>query len=62
MMIRMIEYLTGQAGSNLEIMARSAVREGISARGNVLGSVIVTLLPLGILAAGLIVLIRRKNL
>ena len=62
LILRMAEYLTGQSGSNLEIPAHSAVRPGLSARGNGMGSLIVTVLPLGILAAALAVLIRRKNM
>lgn len=59
--IRMMEYLTGVNGSNLEILARNAVRPGISARGNGIGSLIVTILPLTVMLAAAIVLIRRRN-
>ena len=61
LIIRMTEYLTGQSGSNLEIMARNAVRQALSARSNGPGSVIVTAMPLAVLMAAAIVLIRRKN-
>ena len=60
LIIRMTEYLTGQSGSNLD-MARNAVRQALSARSNGAGSVIVTAMPLAVLMAAAIVLIRRKN-
>ena len=62
LVIRMAEYLTGQGSSNLDIMARNAVRPALSPRGNGLGSVIVTALPLAVLMIGAFVLIRRKNM
>ena len=62
LMIRMVEYLTGESNTNLEIMARNALRPGISARGNGLGSLMVTVLPLSVLLVALVVLIRRRNL
>ena len=61
LMIRMAEYLTNQPGSNLDIMARSAVRPGLSARGNGAGSVLITVLPMAVLLAAMIVLGRRRN-
>ena len=61
LVIRMAEYLTGQGSSNLEIMARNAVRPGLSARGNGMGSLIVTIMPVAVLMIALIVLIPRKN-
>ena len=60
--IRMIEYLTGQGSSNLDIMARNAVRPGISAAGNGAGSVVVAFMPMAVLLAALIVLVRRRNM
>ncbi|MBQ9251858.1 MAG: Gldg family protein [Clostridia bacterium] len=62
LMIRMVEYLLGESNTNLEIMARNALRPGISARGNGLGSLMVTVLPLSVLLVALVVLIRRRNL
>jgi len=62
LVIRMIEYLTGQQISNLNIMAKSAVRPGLSPRGNGLGSVIVAALPLSVLLFSLAAYIRRRNL
>ena len=61
LILRMTEHLTGQSGSNLEIMGKSAVRPALSARGNGMGSVIVTVMPLAVLMAAAIVLLRRKN-
>ncbi len=61
LVIRMTEYLTGQAGSSLDIMARSAIRPGLSARGNGMGSLIVTAMPLAVLLSAVITLIRRRN-
>lgn len=61
LMIRMMEYLTNQPGSNLDIMAKNAIRPGLSAKGNGLGSVVISILPLSILLAALIVLGRRRN-
>ena len=61
LLIRMTEYLLGQSSSNLDIMARSAVRPGLSARGNGMGALIVTAMPLCVLLAALIVLIRRRS-
>ena len=61
LIIRMLEYLTGQVRSNLNILARSALRPSLSARSNMIGSVIVTLTPLLVLLAGILVLIKRRN-
>ena len=61
LILRMTEYLTGQSGSNPEIMAKSAMRPALSARSNSMGSVIVTAMPLAVLMTAAIVLIRRKN-
>ena len=61
LIIRIAEYLTGQSGANLEIMARSAVRPSLSARGNGMGSLIVAVMPMAVLLAAALVLIRRKN-
>ena len=61
LIIRMAEYLTGQQSSNLDIMARNAVRPALSARSNGMGSVIVAALPLAVLLAAVGVLVRRRN-
>ena len=61
LIIRMMEYLTGQSGINLNIMARNAVRPALSARGNGMGSLIVTAMPLAVLLAAVIVLMKRRN-
>jgi hypothetical protein len=57
----MTDYLAGYSGTSLNISARKAVRPGLSARGNGLGSLIVAILPLTVLLAALIELIRRKS-
>ena len=61
LIIRMAEYLTEQQSSNLDIMARNAVRPALSARSNGMGSVIVAALPLAVLLAAVGVLVRRRN-
>ncbi len=62
LIIRVAEYLTGQSRTILDIEARSALRPALSARSNGLGSLIVTIMPLGVLLAAAVVLWRRKNL
>ncbi len=62
LMIRVAEFLTGQQGSNLEIMARSAIRPGLSVRSNGMGSMLVTALPLAVVLAAAVVLFRRRNM
>lgn len=61
LIIRMAEYLAGETGSNLDILARNAVRPALSPRGNNLGSLVVAALPLTVLLAAVIVLVQRKN-
>ena len=61
LILRMTDYLAGYSGTSLNISARTAVRPGLSARGNGLGSLIVAILPLTVLLAALIELIRRKS-
>lgn len=58
--IRVMEYLVDSAASNLHIMARSAVRPGLSADALTLGSVLLVLLPLSVLAAALFILYPRR--
>lgn len=60
-LIRMVEYLTGQQATSLNIMARDAVRPGLSAKGNGAGSLIVTVMPLGVMLLAVIELMKRKN-
>ncbi len=59
--IRMIEFLLDAESSNLEIMAKNALRPALSARGNSMGSLIVTALPLAVLLLALLVLLPRRN-
>ena len=58
--IRVMEYLVDSAASNLGIMARAAVRPGLSADALTLGSLLLVALPLAVLAAALIILYPRR--
>ena len=60
--IRTLEYLLGSSASNLSIMTRSAVRPALSAEALTLGSVLLVMLPLGVLAAALLILYPRRHL
>ena len=59
--IRTMEYLVDSAASNLHIMARSAVRPGLSADALTLGSLLLVALPLSVLGAALIILYPRRH-
>ncbi len=59
--IRTMEYLVDSAASNLNIMARSAVRPALSANALNLGSAILAALPLSVLAAAIFILYPRRN-
>lgn len=61
LVMRMVEYLTGQQSAQMDIAARNAVRPALSARSNGVGAVLVTAMPLAVLLAALIVLMRRRN-
>ena len=58
--IRTMEYLVDSAASNLGIMARAAVRPGLSADALTLGSLLLVALPLAVLAAALLILYPRR--
>ena len=58
--IRTMEYLVDSATSNLSIMARAAVRPGLSADALTLGSMLLVALPLSVLGAALIILYPRR--
>ncbi len=60
--IRTMEYLVDSAASNLDIMARSAVRPALSANALTLGSVLLVALPLSVLAAAFLILYPRRHL
>ncbi len=60
--IRTMEYLVDSAASNLHIMARAAVRPGLSADALTLGSLLLVALPLMVAAAALVVLYPRRRL
>ena len=59
--LRVMEYLTDSAASNLHIMARTAVRPGLSADALTLGSLLLVALPLTVLGAALIILYPRRH-
>ncbi|MGN1369263.1 MAG: Gldg family protein [Aristaeellaceae bacterium] len=60
--IRTMEYLVDSAASNLHIMARTAVRPGLSADALTLGSLLLVALPLAVLGAALFILSPRRHL
>lgn len=60
--IRTAEYLLDAEPADLGIMARTAVRPQLAPTSVTLGSVLLAALPLGILAAALIVLLPRRHL
>lgn len=60
--IRTMEYLVDSAASNLHIMARTAVRPGLSADALTLGSLLLVALPLAVLGAALFTLYPRRHL
>lgn len=60
--IRTMEYLVDASASNLGIMARTAVRPGLSADALSLGSMMLVALPLLVLAAALLILYPRRHL
>ena len=59
--IRVMEYLVDSAASNLHIMARTAVRPGLSADALTLGSTLLVALPLAVLGAALMILYPRRH-
>ncbi len=61
LIIRMIEFLLNTEGAGLQIEARDAIRPGLSARGNGMGSLMVTVLPLGVLLCAALVLWPRRR-
>ncbi len=61
LILRMTEYLTGQAKSDLDITPRNAVRPALSPRGNTAGAVAVTALPMSVFLIALAVLLKRRN-
>ena len=60
--IRTMEYLVDSAASDLNIMARSAVRPSLSAEALTLGSMLLAALPLAVLGAALFILYPRRSL
>lgn len=60
--IRVMEYLVDSAASNLDIMSRAAIRPALSAEALTAGSLLLTLLPLGVVAAAFLILYPRRRL
>lgn len=60
--IRLMEYLVDSDASSLDIMARAAVRPALSAEALTAGSLLLTVLPLAVLGAALVVLYPRRRL
>ena len=60
--IRTMEYLVDSNASNLNIMARTAVRPGLSADALSMGSMMLVALPLTVLGAALLILYPRRHL
>lgn len=60
--IRTMDYLLGSDATSLSIMTRSAVRPGLSAEALTLGSVMLVMLPMAVLAAALLILYPRRHL
>ena len=61
LILRVLRFLLDTEGTVPEIVPRDAVRPGLSARSNTLGSVMVAALPLLELMAALMVLLPRRN-
>ncbi len=59
--IRTMEYLVDSAASSLDIMSRTAVRPALSAEALTLGSLLLVALPLGVVAAALLILYPRRH-
>ena len=60
--IRTMEYLVDASASTIDIMARAAVRPGLSAEALSMGSMLLVALPLAVLAAALFILYPRRHL
>ena len=56
-----VQYLSGTGAVNLNILAKTAVRPQLSPASVNLGSMVLVFLPLGVLAAALIVLLPRRR-
>ena len=61
LVIRILEFLFNSRTSDLQIVAKNAVRPALSVKGNGMGSLIVAALPLAVLMVALLVLIPRRN-
>ena len=56
-----MEYLVDASASTIDIMARAAVRPGLSAEALSMGSMLLVALPLAVLAAALFILYPRRH-
>lgn len=59
--LRVVQYLRSDEPVSVNIMAKAAVRPGLSANSVTLGSLLIVVLPLMVLAAAVVVLGNRKN-
>lgn len=59
--VRTARFLSGTNVTDIDIAAKTAVRPGLSAASGPIGTVMLIMLPLAVLAAALIVLLPRRN-
>lgn len=59
--VRVADYLVNNKPTDLKIMAKPAIRPGLSARSVTAGSVLLVALPLAVLLMAMIVLVPRRN-
>lgn len=60
--IRLMDYLLGGETTNLNIMAKPGMRPQLSAESVTMGSLLLTALPLSVLAAAFLILYPRRHL
>ena len=59
--LRTVQYLLDTAPTDLGIMAKTAMRPALSVRSYGLGSMLLVLLPMSVIAAALVILLPRRN-
>ena len=59
--VRVLRFLSGEAVTEYDIAAKTAIRPGLSAGSVTVGTALLILLPLLVLAAALAVLLPRRN-
>lgn len=59
--VRLVRYLSGDHVTGYDIAPKAAIRPGLSAASGSMGTALLVMLPLLVLAAALIVLIPRRN-